>query len=55
MLFRIWSRREIVDTSYVFITTIVQANGLIAVEDVSTPPLIVSLDGAIELSRKSIC
>jgi hypothetical protein len=41
-----------VDTSYIFITTTIEASGLIAPEDVSTPPLIVSLDGAIELSTK---
>jgi hypothetical protein len=41
-----------VDTSDVFITTTVEANGLIALEDVPTPPLIVSLDGAIKLSAK---
>jgi hypothetical protein len=46
------SRREVVDTSNVFITTTVEASGLIAPEDLSTPPLIVSLDGAIELSTK---
>jgi hypothetical protein len=52
MLFRIRSRREVKDTSDVFITTIVEANGLIVLEDVSIPPLIVSLDGAIKLSAK---
>jgi hypothetical protein len=52
MLFGIRSRREVVDTSYIFITTTIEASGLIAPEDVSTPPLIVSLDGAIELSTK---
>jgi hypothetical protein len=41
-----------VDTSDVFITTIIEASGLIASEDVSTLPLILSLDGAIELSAK---
>jgi hypothetical protein len=41
-----------VKTSDVFITTTVEANGLIALEDVSTPPLTLSLDGAIELSTK---
>jgi hypothetical protein len=46
------SRREVVDTSYVFITTIVEASGLIAPEDVSTPPLTVFLDGTIKLSTK---
>jgi hypothetical protein len=46
------SRREVVDTSDVFITTTVEANGLIALEDISIPPLTVSLDGAIELSAK---
>jgi hypothetical protein len=46
------SRREVVDTSDVFITTTIEASGLIAPEDVSTPPLTVSLDGAIELSAK---
>jgi hypothetical protein len=45
-------RREVVDTSYVFITTIVEASGLIAPEDVSTPPLTVFLDGTIKLSTK---
>jgi hypothetical protein len=52
MLFRIESRKEVVDTSDVFISTIVEASGLIALEVVSTPPLIVSLDGAIELLAK---
>jgi hypothetical protein len=52
MLFRIRSRREVVDTSNVFITTTIEASGLIALEDVSTLSLIVSLEGAIELSAK---
>jgi hypothetical protein len=52
MLFRIQSRREVVDTSHVFITTTIEATGLISLEDVSTPPLVLSLDGAIELSTK---
>jgi hypothetical protein len=47
-----WSRREVVDTSDIFITTTVEASGLIAPEDVSTLLLMVSLDGAIELSAK---
>jgi hypothetical protein len=47
-----WSRREVVNTSDVFITTTVEANGLIAPEDVSTPLLTMSLDGAIKLSAK---
>ena len=51
-VFRIQSRREIVDTLDVFITTIVEASGLIALEDVSIPPLTVSLDGAIKLLAK---
>jgi hypothetical protein len=46
------SRREVVDTSDVFITTTVEASGLFAPEDVSTPPLTMSLDGAIELPTK---
>jgi hypothetical protein len=46
------SRREVVDTSNVFITTTIEASGLIALEDVSTLSLIVSLEGAIELSAK---
>jgi hypothetical protein len=46
MLFRIRSRREVVDTSDVFITTTVEASGLIALEDVSIPPLTLSLDRA---------
>jgi hypothetical protein len=52
MLFKIRSRREVVYTSDVFITTTVEDNGLIALEDVSSPPLMVSLYGAIELSAK---
>jgi hypothetical protein len=52
MLFRIESRKEVVDTSNVFITTTVEASGLISLEVVSTPPLVVSLDGAIELLAK---
>jgi hypothetical protein len=47
-----YGQREVVDTSDVFINTTVEANGLIALEDVPTPPLIVSLDGAIKLSAK---
>jgi hypothetical protein len=39
------SRREVVDTLDVFITTTVEASGLIAPKDVSTPP-------TIELSAK---
>jgi hypothetical protein len=46
------SRREVVDTSDVFITTTIEANGLIPPEDVSTPLLIAFLDGAIELLAK---
>jgi hypothetical protein len=38
MLFRIRSRREVVDTSDVFVTNIVDANGLIAPGDISTLP-----------------
>jgi hypothetical protein len=47
-----WSRREVLDTLDVFITTTVEASGLIALEDVSTPPLTVSLDGTVKLSAK---
>ena len=46
------SRREVVDTSDVFITTTIEASGLIASEDVSTPLLTVTLDRAIKLSTK---
>jgi hypothetical protein len=52
MLFRIRSKREVVDTLDVFITPTVVASGLIAPKDVSTPPLTVSLDGASEFSTK---
>lgn len=41
--------REVLDTLDVFITTIVEANGLIALEKVTNPLQIASLDGAIEL------
>jgi hypothetical protein len=47
------SRREIVDTSHVFITTRVEASGLIAPEELSSPPQTASLDGAIELSARN--
>jgi hypothetical protein len=46
MLFRIRSKREVVDTLDVV------ASGLIAPKDVSTPPLTVSLDRASEFSTK---
>jgi hypothetical protein len=52
MLFRIRSRREVVDTSDVFVTNIVDANGLIAPGDISTLPLTVFLDTASEFSAK---
>ena len=52
MLFRIQSRKEVVDTSDVFITTTVEASGLIAPKDVSTLLLTMSLDRASEFSSK---
>ena len=47
-----YKRREVVVTSNVFMTTTVEASGLIAPKDVSTAPLTMSLDGAIELLAK---
>jgi hypothetical protein len=47
-----WSRREVVNTSDVFVTTRVEASGLVAPKEVSIPPQTASLDGAIELSAK---
>ena len=44
------AKREVLDSSDVFISTIVEANGLRAPEVVPTPPQIPSLIGAIDLS-----
>ena len=46
------SRTEVVDISDVFITTRVEANGLIAPKELSSPSQTASLDGAIELLAK---
>jgi hypothetical protein len=44
------SRREVLDTSDIFITTTIESTGLIAPETVPSPPQTASLVGAIELS-----
>jgi hypothetical protein len=44
------SRREVIDTSDVFITTMVESQGLIAPETVPRPLETASLLGEIELS-----
>jgi hypothetical protein len=46
------SRREVMDTSEVFITTTTEANGLIAPEEVTNLLQTTYLDGAIELSTQ---
>ena len=46
------SRREVVDTSDIFVTTTVESLGLIAPKTVPNPPKTASLVGAIELSAK---
>ena len=44
------AKREVLDSSDVFISTTIEANGLRAPEDLPTPPQIPSLIGAIDLS-----
>jgi hypothetical protein len=46
------SRKEVVDTSNIFITTTVEASGLVALEELSTSSQTASPDGAIELSAR---
>jgi hypothetical protein len=46
------SRREVLDTSDIFITTTIESTGLVAPETVPSPPQTTSLVGAIELSAE---
>jgi hypothetical protein len=46
------ARREVLDTTDAFISTIVQSSGLRALEVIPTPPIAASLVGAIELSTE---
>jgi hypothetical protein len=46
------ARREVLDTSDVFITTTMESRGLIAPDQVPEPPATASLVGAIELSAE---
>jgi hypothetical protein len=46
------SRREVLDTSDIFITTTIESTGLVAPETVPSLPQTASLVGAIELSTE---